>query len=200
MFPLPRILYAMSIDGLIFREFSIISERFQTPVIGTLIASAITSCFAGLFDLAALVNMLSIGVLLAYTVVAISIIVLRFSHPSTPLPIINGANETSNLLRPRYNVTTKGFFMQLFRFNSSRHPNNISTTVVCVMIACYCIVSLALALLIRYRIDLIIAGEKWAIVTLISLSVTLLIFCFLISIQPKQVFNSRTKPFMVRVI
>jgi amino acid transporter len=77
MFPLPRILYAMSSDGLIFREFGIISERFKTPVIGTLCAAALTSCFAALFDLAALVNMLSIGVLLAYTVVAISIIILR---------------------------------------------------------------------------------------------------------------------------
>lgn len=83
MFPLPRILYAMSIDGLIFREFGIISARFQTPVIGTLCAAALTSCFAGLFDLAALVNMLSIGVLLAYTVVAISIIILRFYMPSS---------------------------------------------------------------------------------------------------------------------
>jgi amino acid transporter len=77
MFPLPRILYAMSIDGLIFKAFGIISKRFKTPVIGTLCAATLTSCFAGLFDLAALVNMLSIGVLLAYTVVAISIIILR---------------------------------------------------------------------------------------------------------------------------
>lgn len=78
MFPLPRILYAMSTDGLIFKTFGVISTKFQTPVIGTLCAAALTSCFAGLFDLAALVNMLSIGVLLAYTVVAISIIILRY--------------------------------------------------------------------------------------------------------------------------
>lgn len=89
MFPLPRILYAMSIDGLIFREFGIISARFQTPVIGTLCAAALTSCFAGLFDLAALVNMLSIGVLLAYTVVAISIIILRFYMPNSLIFITN---------------------------------------------------------------------------------------------------------------
>lgn len=87
--------------------------------------------------------------------------------------------------------------MQLFRFKSSNRPNNISTTVVCVLIACYCTVSLALALIIRYRIDSIIAGEMWAIVTSSVLAVILLIFCLLISIQPKQVFNSRTKPFMV---
>lgn len=78
MFPLPRILYAMSLDGLIFKGFGTISPRFKTPVLGTLSAAALTSGFAGLFDLAALVNMLSIGVLLAYTTVALSIIILRY--------------------------------------------------------------------------------------------------------------------------
>jgi amino acid transporter len=67
----------MAQDGLIFRQFGFISDRFKTPVVGTLCAALLTSSFSALFDLAALVNMLSIGVLLAYTVVAISIIILR---------------------------------------------------------------------------------------------------------------------------
>jgi amino acid transporter len=77
MFPLPRILYAMAQDGLLFKEFAVISRRFETPVIGTLCAAALTASFSAMFDLSALVSMLSIGVLLAYTVVAISIIILR---------------------------------------------------------------------------------------------------------------------------
>jgi amino acid transporter len=77
MFPLPRILYAMAQDGLLFKEFAIISGRYETPVIGTLCAAFLTSSFSALFDLSALVSMLSIGVLLAYTVVAISIVILR---------------------------------------------------------------------------------------------------------------------------
>lgn len=77
MFPLPRILYAMAQDGLLFREFAVISRRFETPVVGTLCAAVLTGSFSALFDLAALVSMLSIGVLLAYTVVAISIVILR---------------------------------------------------------------------------------------------------------------------------
>lgn len=78
MFPLPRILYAMAQDRLIFEFLGKVSDRFKTPVMGTLCAACLTGLFAALFDLPALVNMLSIGVLLAYTVVAISIIVLRF--------------------------------------------------------------------------------------------------------------------------
>lgn len=78
MFPLPRILMSMAQDGLIFREFSFVSQSFKTPVIATLCAAILTALFAALFDLTALVSMLSIGVLLAYTIVAISIIILRY--------------------------------------------------------------------------------------------------------------------------
>jgi hypothetical protein len=125
----------------------------------------------------------------------------RFSEPITSaLPVSNGSqqNETSNLLRRGYNVTTKGFFLQLFRYNSSSQPTNISMTVVGVMITCYCLVSLGLALLISYQIDSILGGETWALVTLIVLATLLLIFCLFISIQPRQVFVTRVKPFMVK--
>lgn len=37
-FPLPRILYAMSSDGLIFGFFSNISQKFKTPIIATVIS------------------------------------------------------------------------------------------------------------------------------------------------------------------
>ncbi|CAG9801310.1 unnamed protein product [Chironomus riparius] len=197
MFPLPRILYAMSVDGLLFKEFGVISKRFKTPVMGTLSAAFLTSCFAGLFELAALVNMLSIGVLLAYTVVAISIIILRFSQ-SDQIPTHNGdCIETSNLLRPGYNVTVKGFFMQLIRMNSSTHPNTISTTVVGILILSYCFASLMVSLLLTYGWQAVINGEMWALVLLIILSALLVLFALLISIQPKQNFVTTTKPFMV---
>lgn len=104
MFPLPRILYAMAQDGLIFKEFAIISSRFETPVIGTLCAAVLTSSFSALFDLTALVSMLSIGVLLAYTVVAISIIILRSDLTSFSLQFHNpnafGCTDFHNLPNP----------------------------------------------------------------------------------------------------
>ena len=43
MFPLPRVLYAMGSDGLIFRFMAKISPRFKTPLIGT----AVSGVFAG---------------------------------------------------------------------------------------------------------------------------------------------------------
>lgn len=43
MFALPRILYAMASDGLLFSQLAHISERTKTP----LVATAVTGLFAG---------------------------------------------------------------------------------------------------------------------------------------------------------
>lgn len=45
MFPLPRIIYAMASDGLVFKFLGDVSPRFQTPVVGTLIAGLLTGMF-----------------------------------------------------------------------------------------------------------------------------------------------------------
>lgn len=45
MFPLPRIIYAMASDGLVFRFLGDVSPRFQTPVVGTLLAGLLTGMF-----------------------------------------------------------------------------------------------------------------------------------------------------------
>lgn len=41
MFPLPRIIYAMASDGLIFKALAIVHPKFHTPFMGTLIAGSI---------------------------------------------------------------------------------------------------------------------------------------------------------------
>lgn len=43
MFPLPRVIYAISSDGLLFKFLAKVNERFKTP----LLATAISGIFAG---------------------------------------------------------------------------------------------------------------------------------------------------------
>jgi cationic amino acid transporter 3 len=96
LLPLPRVLYAIAADGLIFRFIAWIHPRLQTPLVATIIggiASGIYEkkdlwkiirlfCFialmALLFDLKSLVEMMSIGTLLAYSLVSISVLFLRY--------------------------------------------------------------------------------------------------------------------------
>lgn len=42
MFPLPRILYAMSNDGLLFKSLSKVNAKTQTPLVGTIVAGVLS--------------------------------------------------------------------------------------------------------------------------------------------------------------
>ncbi|MCP9264048.1 hypothetical protein DINM_006972 [Dirofilaria immitis] len=78
MFALPRCVYAMAEDGLIFRTFEQINDKTQVPLQAVVVFGALTSMIAFLFDIETLVEFLSIGTLLAYTIVSACVIVLRY--------------------------------------------------------------------------------------------------------------------------
>jgi len=82
MFPLPRVLYAMASDGLIPRQLAMVHHRFQTPLLATLLAGLVAGLMALVFDLGQLVDMMSIGTLIAYTMVAVCILILRYQDNS----------------------------------------------------------------------------------------------------------------------
>ncbi|CAH2103730.1 unnamed protein product [Euphydryas editha] len=68
MFPMPRVVYAMAQDGLIFRQLATVSETSGTPAIATITGGTAASIVSLIIQLEVLVEMMSIGKysLLAY--------------------------------------------------------------------------------------------------------------------------------------
>ncbi|MDR2362385.1 MAG: amino acid permease [Prevotellaceae bacterium] len=75
-----RIYYAISRDGLLPRLFSKINARRGTPKNATIFSGIATGITAGLLPLSVLSELLSIGTLMAFTIVCISILILRRTH------------------------------------------------------------------------------------------------------------------------
>lgn len=56
MFPLPRVLYAMSSDGLLYSVFRTVNKRTKTPLNATFISGVIAAVMALIFDLHQLIG------------------------------------------------------------------------------------------------------------------------------------------------
>ncbi|KAL3755019.1 hypothetical protein ACJRO7_002143 [Eucalyptus globulus] len=85
--PQPRILMAMARDGLLPAFFSDINKRTQVPIKSTIVTGIGSATLAFFMDVSQLAGMVSVGTLLAFTTVAISVLILRYVPPDVvPLP------------------------------------------------------------------------------------------------------------------
>jgi APA family basic amino acid/polyamine antiporter len=82
----PRIFLAMSEDGLLPPVVRKVHPTYRTPHVATAWTVVLAALFAGLFPLNVLGELISIGILLAFTAVCIGVLVLRYTRPDTPRP------------------------------------------------------------------------------------------------------------------
>ncbi|XP_017122369.1 cationic amino acid transporter 4 [Drosophila elegans] len=98
LFALPRCMYAMASDGLLFSCFGKINPTTQVPLLNLVVSGLLSACLALVFDLAKLVEFMSIGTLLAYTIVSASVIILRYRpmeriHTTIRVPAVAGSPD-----------------------------------------------------------------------------------------------------------
>ncbi len=76
-----RVLFAMCRDGLLPRSMSKTSDRFGTPARLTILIGVVVAVVAGFFPIDKLEEMVNVGTLFAFVVVAAGVMVLRKSRP-----------------------------------------------------------------------------------------------------------------------
>lgn len=78
MYSLTRVVYSMAIDGLLLSCMANINQRTHLPLFAMYFFASIGAILALFIDITTLIEMMSIGTLIAYLVVSASVIVVRY--------------------------------------------------------------------------------------------------------------------------
>jgi APA family basic amino acid/polyamine antiporter len=82
----PRIFFSMANDGLLPKVFAKVHGKFRTPYVSQILTGVIATILAGILPIGLLGELVSIGTLLAFVIVCISVMVLRKTRPDLPRP------------------------------------------------------------------------------------------------------------------
>lgn len=81
-----RIFYTMANDGLLPQSFSKIHHKYHTPHVTTIVTGLLAALISGILPIGILGELVSIGTLLAFVIVCVSVIVLRKTNPNAHRP------------------------------------------------------------------------------------------------------------------
>ncbi|NXP06589.1 CTR2 protein, partial [Thinocorus orbignyianus] len=205
IFPMPRVIYAMAKDGLLFKCLAQINSKTKTPLVATLSSGAVAAIMAFLFDLKALVDMMSIGTLLAYSLVATCVLILRYQPSSSyeqpkyspEKAALTASARESAVSESQINMIQENHFSLQALMNPSSLPTEQTATTVNFLVGLLAFLVCGLSVLMTYGIDFIANLEPWSIGLLAVLVASFIVVILLIQRQPQ---NQQKVAFMVPLL
>ncbi|KAF7206227.1 solute carrier family 7, member 3 [Nothobranchius furzeri] len=202
MFPMPRVIYAMAEDGLLFRSLSRMNPRTKTPILATIVSGIVAALMAFLFDLGALVDLMSIGTLLAYSLVAICVLILRYQPGN-----LNSPSQTEKLVElvegekvavggedsgDEYGMETddrslkETFTIKLLFCPSGKVPTQTSGTIVYGTTAVISVLITALCIILANCLDGLLKAHPGVLVPCVILALLCVVCIVIIWRQPES--------------
>uniref|UniRef100_A0A672UCG7 Cationic amino acid transporter 2 n=1 Tax=Strigops habroptila TaxID=2489341 RepID=A0A672UCG7_STRHB len=205
IFPLPRVIYAMAKDGLLFKCLAQISSKTKTPLVATLSSGAVAAIMAFLFDLKALVDMMSIGTLLAYSLVATCVLILRYQpnlsyeQPkySPEKAALAASERESAVSESQINMIQENHFSLQALINPSSLPTEQTATTVSFLVGLLACLVCGLSVLTTNMNHSIANLELWSIGLLAVFMTSFIVTILLIQRQPQ---NQHKVAFMVPLV
>ncbi|NXP21906.1 CTR2 protein, partial [Scytalopus superciliaris] len=205
IFPIPRVIYAMAKDGLLFKCLAQINSKTKTPLVATISSGAVAAVMAFLFDLKALVDMMSIGTLLAYSLVATCVLILRYQPAltyeepkySSEKAALAAAERESAVTESQINMIEENRFSLQALINPSSLPTEQTATIVNFLVGLLACLVCGLSVLTTHGINFIANFEPWSIGLLAALVVSFIVTILLIQRQPQ---NQQKVAFMVPLL
>lgn len=126
----------MANDGIIYKFMRKVHPKTQTPLIATILSGFLAAIMATIFDLHQLIDMMSIGTLLAYTIVAVCVLVLHYDAPNA-VESIKGS-------------TVNTIIRQVTNFKYTKQPSILSSNITKVGVAVFCVLTMILCTLLLF--------------------------------------------------
>ncbi|XP_035397805.1 cationic amino acid transporter 3 [Cygnus atratus] len=196
MFPMPRVIYAMAEDGLLFKFLSSINSRTKTPLSATITSGLLAAVMAFLLELKDLVDLMSIGTLLAYSLVAVCVLILRYqsgqlnSPKAVEMLELNGNEEERVVMNPTIaamGAKEKEKLSLTTLFNpSSDTPTALSGRIVYACVSVIATLITVICVVLTLKVNALKEADVGWISALVLLLVALLIPTIIIWRQPQS--------------
>ncbi|KAL3862254.1 hypothetical protein ACJMK2_008236 [Sinanodonta woodiana] len=194
-YSLPRAVYSMASDGLLFRFLAYVHPRFQTPIVAIVIFGLLSALMALLFEITTLVEFMSIGTLTAYTIVSASVIILRYlpvdkcqfklkPEEDVSTKDESAATEDSSIIKKSKSYDDFGKLKQSLRFlpiiKSFQPGNAVLLAVFLLIVGIICFNATVI-----FGYTFLASGTWWAII-IVTIFGSLIILCFLVLIAHEK--------------
>ncbi|XP_078067546.1 cationic amino acid transporter 3-like [Mustelus asterias] len=195
MFPMPRVIYAMAEDGLLFRFLGNMHKKTKTPVHATIVSGIVAAIMALLFDLDVLVDLMSIGTLLAYSLVAACVLILRYQpseHLNCNLYEMTPFGENKSSLTSQMNnedcqaEENTSMSLKLLFYPEQQPPTKCSGLIIYIGVGILSIVLTCICILLAKCYEQLSNGHAILVALFVMLCLTAAVIIFVMWKQPQN--------------